>query len=390
VSLTHGGIQLATGRQRYAPLFCNPEIDLTLVVPDSWRDYRKTIRPDPPLPGTNILIEKIRLHRFPKVEWYLHYYPRLGTIIRELQPDVIHLWEEPWAIVSAQAAIIRNRYTPHAALLLETDQNILRKLPPPFQQLRKWLLRETDLLIGRCDEALDVSRACGYDGPTAIVEYGIDRTNFTAEGKPQARKDFGVDDNTFTLGYVGRLVPYKGLDDVIDAMVRCRNRRIVLHVLGEGPDKERFVARFKGLGLTDQVKMFDAIPPKEVARFMKSLDALVLMSRTTRTWKEQFGRVIMEAHACGVPVIGSDSGSIPSVIHNGGWVVRESDSVELSKLLDRLASNPDMVLAAGRAGLRQADTRFNFEVVANALLTAYTNGAKHRQQKMDLLKHRGR
>jgi glycosyltransferase involved in cell wall biosynthesis len=161
-------------------------------------------------------------------------------------------------------------------------------------------------------------------------------------------------------------------------------------VLGEGPDKERFVARFKGLGLTDQVKMFDAIPPKEVARFMKSLDALVLMSRTTRTWKEQFGRVIMEAHACGVPVIGSDSGSIPSVIHNGGWVVRESDSVELSKLLDRLASNPDMVLAAGRAGLRQADTRFNFEVVANALLTAYTNGAKHRQQKMDLLKHRGR
>src|ERR1700759_3812943 len=91
VSLTHGGIQLSTGRQRYAPLFGHEKIDLTLVVPDSWKDWRRTIQPDPPLPGTNVLIEPIRFNHLPKVEWYLHYYPRLGKIIRELQPDIIHL-----------------------------------------------------------------------------------------------------------------------------------------------------------------------------------------------------------------------------------------------------------------------------------------------------------
>jgi glycosyltransferase involved in cell wall biosynthesis len=96
----------------------------------------------------------------------------------------------------------------------------------------------------------------------------------------------------------------------------------------------------------------------------------------------------MEAHACGVPVIGSDSGSIPSVISDGGWVVHESDSVELSKLLDRLAVNREMVQAAGHAGLRQADSRFNFEVVAQALLSAYTTAAEHRQKKMGSLNNR--
>ncbi len=380
VSLTHGGIQHATGRQRYAPLFDSKEIDLTLIVPDSWKDYKRTIRPDPPLPGTKVLIEKIRFNHYPKVEWYLHYYPRLGKIIREIQPDVIHLWEEPWAIVSMQAAWLRNKYAPKAALLLETDQNILRRLPMPFENIRRYMLKQTDLLIGRSDEALDVSKACGYTGATAIVEYGIERTNFVPTGKAEARRDFAVADE-FTIGYVGRIVPYKGLDDVLDAMVQCKHN-IMLHVLGDGPDRDRLVARYTGLGLADQVKMFDNRPAKEVAHFMKSLDALILMSRTTRTWKEQFGRVIMEAHACGVPVIGSNSGAIPLVIADGGWVVPESDSVALAALLDRLAVNRDEIVTAGQRGLTQADTRFSFNVVANALLYAYVTAAECRQARL--------
>jgi hypothetical protein len=90
VSLTHGGIQNATGRQRYEPLFDSEQIDLTLVVPDSWREYRHTIHPDPAAPGTKVLIEPIRLNHFPRVEWYLHYYPRLQQILGDIKPDVIH------------------------------------------------------------------------------------------------------------------------------------------------------------------------------------------------------------------------------------------------------------------------------------------------------------
>jgi glycosyltransferase involved in cell wall biosynthesis len=246
-----------------------------------------------------------------------------------------------------QAGWIRNRCVPHAALLLETDQNILRKLPPPFQQMRRHMLKETDLLIGRCDEALDVSKACGYVGPTQIVEYGVDRTNFKSEGRWAARKELNVSDDVLNICYVGRLVPYKGLDEVLDAMVRAKNRNIILHVLGDGPDRKRFIARYRELGLAGQVKLYPTRPPNEVAQFIQACDLLVLMSRTTRTWKEQFGRVIMEAQACGVPVIGSDSGSIPSVIGPGGWVVPESDSVALAHLLDHVSTHPERSASTG-------------------------------------------
>lgn len=383
VSLTHGGIQNSTGRQRYSKLFDHPDIDLTLVVPDKWYDYKRTVNPDPALPGTKVLIEKIRFNHFPKVEWYLHYYPKLRSILEKIQPDVIHLWEEPWAIVSIQAALLRNTYFRNAAIVLETDQNIIRKLPVPFQQIRKYMLNQTDLLIGRCDEALDVSRHWGYKGSTSIVEYGVERINFLPHNRQQAAEKYNV--KHFTVGYVGRIVSYKGLDDVLDAMVKC-NHQIYLNIMGSGPDQNKLTARIRSLGLNDQVKLFDSQPAHEVAQFMKSIDVLVLMSRTTKTWKEQFGRVIMEAHACGTPVIGSDSGSIPSVIGPGGWVIKEGDSTALANLFDRLYENPNEMRAAGESGLHQADTRFNFDVISNALLQSYQKAARQRAMRLELHK----
>ena len=64
------------------------------------------------------------------------------------------------------------------------------------------------------------------------------------------------------------------------------------------------------------------IPSDQVAVEMRKLHALVLPSRTTPRWKEQFGRVLIEAMACGVPPVGSDSGEIPHVIDDAGLVFR--------------------------------------------------------------------
>ena len=88
--------------------------------------------------------------------WYLHLYPGLGRRIRDLRPDVIHLWEEPWSLVALQAALLRKG----AALVLEVDQNILKRLPPPFEAIRRYVLRATDHILSRRPDATAVGRPC--------------------------------------------------------------------------------------------------------------------------------------------------------------------------------------------------------------------------------------
>jgi glycosyltransferase involved in cell wall biosynthesis len=111
---------------------------------------------------------------------------------------------------------------------------------------------------------------------------------------------------------------------------------------------------------------------------MRKIDVLVLFSQTTRSWKEQFGRVIIEAQACGTPVIGSDSGSIPVVVGSGGWIVGEDDVPGLTALLERLAQDPAEIAAKAAAGLAQVANRFTLEKVARDLYEAYTSATRLR------------
>ncbi len=381
LSISHSAVHRVSGRLRYETLVeRRHDIDLTLVAPDRWQEYGKPMPLDPHRGPMDLRIERIRLPYVPGAGWYLHHYAHLGRVLQELQPDVIHLWEEPWSVVALQAILLRNWRFPRAAIMLETDQNIFRRLPVPFEQVRRYALGQTDLLIGRGPESLDVSRRCGFAGDTAIVEYGVAPGVFTRQDRAAARAALGV--SGFTLGYVGRIVREKGLHDVLEAMAACAEP-VTLLVVGSGADEAAFTARAAELGLADRVRVLPPRPPAEVARLMNGLDALVLMSRTTRTWKEQFGRVIMEAHACAVPVIGSSSGSIPGVVADGGWIVPEGDAPALARLLARLATAPSEVAAAGSAGHAQAQTRFALPTVADALADAFVSAAACRCRQFD-------
>jgi glycosyltransferase involved in cell wall biosynthesis len=377
VSIAHSAVNRASGRIRYEKLIeCRDDIDLTLVAPDRWHEYGKMMPLDAHSGAMDFRVERVRLPHVPGAGWYLHHYPGLKALLTRLQPDVIHLWEEPWSMVAWQAIRLRDRLMPNAAIMLETDQNILRRLPQPFEQVRRRNLARTDLLIGRQPESLDVARSCGFDGPTAIVEYGVASNIFAQHDRDGARATLGV--SGFVIGYVGRIVREKGLHDVLDAMVACAVP-VTLLILGDGPDRPALEARVAELGLGQQVRLLSPRPPAEVARVMNALDVLILMSRTARTWKEQFGRVIMEAQACGVPVIGSDSGSIPGVVASGGWIVPEGDAVALAKLIERLAAHPEALASARAAGLAQAANRFAISTVANALGDAFVTAAAARR-----------
>lgn len=368
LSIAHPAVSRAAGRLRYYPLAARRDLDVHLVVPAVWEQFGRTIVADPPDdPGLTVHALPIRLRHVGPMNWYLHFYPGLRRVIKQVKPDVIHLWEEPWSIVALQAQLLKKQ----AALVLEVDQNILKRLPPPFEAIRKQVLRRTDHLLSRSPDATAVVRARGYQGAVTPIGYGVDQSTFFWSAEPSER--WGPE-GALRIGYVGRLVEEKGLDDAIDALASCV-APVSLAIMGEGPYEERLQLRVREAGLSERVTFRGWAAPAEVATFLRSLDALVLLTRTTKTVREQFGRVIIEAQACGTPVIGSQSGAIPDVVGPGGWIVPERDPDSLARLLEQLSAEPAQLQVKRIAAIENVKARFTYDAVAGALASAWIAAA---------------
>jgi glycosyltransferase involved in cell wall biosynthesis len=111
---------------------------------------------------------------------------------------------------------------------------------------------------------------------------------------------------------------------------------------------------------------------------MNAIDVLALPSRTTARWKEQFGRVLIEANACGTPVIGARSGAIPDVVGQAGLTVPERDPRALAAAITQLQSDPAAARRMGEQGRRQVESLYTWQRVAERMFTVYQsvlNGA---------------
>jgi glycosyltransferase involved in cell wall biosynthesis len=118
--------------------------------------------------------------------------------------------------------------------------------------------------------------------------------------------------------------------------------RLVL--IGAGPFKEEFDGLLEQAGVRSRVTHLGFVPHEETPRHLSAMDVLILPSETQPNWKEQFGRVIPEALACGTAVVGSDSGEIPRLIREsgGGLVFPERDVVALAAAIAQLISSPGL------------------------------------------------
>jgi glycosyltransferase involved in cell wall biosynthesis len=347
-----------------------PDIELKVLVPDRYYVEGKTLRhPDPPEnPSYSYQVGKVFWPWTGPGQWYLHWYPGLASVLKSFRPDVIDLWEEPWGLVSVQTCFLRNLLLPNTRIISETEQNIEKKLPFPFEPFRRYTLRNADFVIGRNDEAVAITRRKGSRSPAAVVPNGVDIEVFRPMDREAARRALGF--SGFVCGYVGRLVEQKGLEEIVEALKYCPPEVNVVFA-GSGPfqaDIERLVST---LGLQSRVRFLPSRSREELPEVMSALDVLLLPSRTTPRWKEQFGRVIIEAHACRTPVIGSDSGAIPRVTGEGGLIVPERDPAALAAAMRKLRENPAMLQEMGAAGRRQVEESYSWQKVAAQMRGIY-------------------
>lgn len=373
--ISHTCVSPTAGRPK-AEWLARGGIDLRVLVPHRWREYGKwqctSKVDDTPQLGAEgrprYHIGKVRLPWVGPAQWYLHWYPELSGILRKFRPDVIDLWEEPWGLVSAHTCWLRNRLLPNAKIVVETEQNVEKRLPMPFENFRRYSLKNAAHAIGRNAEAVEILRRKGYSGPSTVVPNGVNEEVFrpmNTEGwSPKLGKA------AFTAGYIGRFVPEKGLRDFLDALALCPSE-IQAVIVGEGPMRAQLEAKIRELGLESRVRILPPMGVKDLPHLMNSLAVLVLPSRTTARWKEQFGRVIIEAQACAVPVIGSDSGAIPTVVGQGGWIFPEGDVEKLAVLLQMLHQSPEIASERGRMGREQVLQSCTWRKIAEQMHLIY-------------------
>ncbi|MEM1108218.1 MAG: glycosyltransferase family 4 protein [Planctomycetota bacterium] len=369
--ISHTCVSPTAGQPKAWRIAQDPRIDLSLVVPHRWRDYGRwtdaqLIEEAP----ASWQVHRVRWPWSGSGQWYLHHYPDLADTLRRVKPDVIDVWEEPWGLVSAQAAFLRNRLLPDAKLISETEQNIDKRLPPPFRWFRSYTLKNADFVIGRSEEAVEVLRNHGYRGEAASVPNAVDAELFKPMDRQRCRSAFGFSDQQFVVGYAGRLVEEKGLLNLLEAIKQSpAHTRLVL--AGSGPLEPQLRQRVDDLGLDSRVEFLGAMPFDRLPELFNAIDVLALPSLTTARWKEQFGRVLIEAHACGTPVIGSDSGAIPEVVGKGGLVVPEANSDALANAVSCLASDPEAARQMGHVGRQCVDQNYSWERVAQRMVDIY-------------------
>jgi glycosyltransferase involved in cell wall biosynthesis len=346
-----------------------PGIELVTLIPDRWNHYgtwRKAATVANP--RCKYEVGKVALPWTGPGQFYFHWYPRLKQLLRDFRPDVIDLWEEPWGLVSAHAVWLRNRMLPQCKVISETEQNINRRLPPPFEQFRCYVLRHADYAVCRNKEAISVMRAKGFRGEASVVPNAVDVELFRPLDRETCRKQFGF--SGFTVGYIGRFVERKGIQDVIAALAQCP-ADVSAVLVGSGEYEPELKRQIHQRGLQGRVRIIPQVAASELTPIMNAIDALVLPSRTVPTWKEQFGRVIIEAHACGTPVIGSNSGAIPEVVGEGGLIVPEADVPALAAAIATLAADPGLARQMGTLGKRQVCDKYTWQKVAEAMYTLY-------------------
>lgn len=328
-----------------------PEIKLTVVVPPYWRDERGRMELERQYTeGYELVVERMALNGY----FHLHFYPRLGRQIQRVQPDLVHIDEEPYNLSTSHALWLARRAG--ARSLFFSWQNILRNYPPPFSWLERYVLNQTDYAIAGNQESRQVWQAKGYHGRIAVIpQFGVDPEIYFPASRPSGRG--------FIVGYVGRLVEEKGVDLLLEALAGLQGTWRA-YVLGSGPAREALQTQARDLGLAHRVT-FDAwIPSDQMPAYYRQLDALVVPSRTRPNWKEQFGRVLVEAMASGVPVVGSDSGEIPHVIGDAGLIFPE-DSVDVLRAhLARLLGNPELRVDLVRRGRERVLARFTQAQIA--------------------------
>ena len=301
--------------------------------------------------------------------------PYLTGLLREIlffRPDVIHIFNEAYSRINLQALLYRNIFRPAAKCYCHALELLISREAPTRKSRakRNFIHLHCDGVACWSTSAGDALREAGFpEAKLEVTYWAVPVDRFSPSRNEALRLQLGIADK-FVVGYVGRFQPEKGL---LELLLALRHLPELVHCLcvGDGDWRDAFLAKAREFGLANRVHWIPRVPDGQVSAYMHAMDVLVLPSETTHWWKEQFGRVLPEAMACGLPVIGSDSGAIPEIVGEAGLIFAERDYMELAEAISELAADPKLCKRLGDVGIERAHAHFSCKAYAAKLVSLY-------------------
>ena len=203
-----------------------------------------------------------------------------------------------------------------------------------------------------------------------VIKNGVDPTQFYPIPKNEIPGEYIFSD--VVLLSVTRLVERKGIDLVLKAFLKVVKEfpSAMYLIAGEGREKNRLVKLAESLGISSNVKFLGKVDYKELNRLYNACTMFVLPSRTIPPDVEGFGIAFLEANACSKPVIGTNSGGIPSAIIEGetGFMIQEENEKQLVEKILYLFRNPDYANEMGIKGRKRVVEKLNWNTISETLV----------------------
>jgi glycosyltransferase involved in cell wall biosynthesis/GT2 family glycosyltransferase len=328
--------------------------DVRLLSSRTWNEGGRDVEFDPE--SDDFAVATQTLGRHPSVFVYA---PRpLWQLLSEGW-DLLDLHEEPNALATAEILLMRRLRGLRTPFVLYSAQNIEKRYPIPFRWIERHALRRAAGAYVCNHEAGRILRSKGLAPRAKLIGLGIDLELF----KPADR---GTPVPPLRVGYVGRLESHKGVGILVEAAATAPDW--TLEIVGGGPERPNLRRRAEQLGMSDRVR-FAGHLGLALPEFYRQLDVIVIPSLPTRTWREQFCRVAVEAMASGVPVVASRSGAIPDVVAAAGILVEPGNAAQIREAVTA-AIEPSHWHELRAAGLERAQ-RYGWSEVARQHMELY-------------------
>ena len=358
-----------------------PDIEVTVVVPKKWRPggvQNKIIKTEYRDEGNFRIVPVSNFSQ--NHQGLLTFGSDIVNLLSDFRPNIIHVEQGSRGLAYAEMITLNALLRLKAKNVFFTWWNLPYQLKFPISILENYNLDNSHGIISGNQDGAEILRDRGYEGPIKVMpQLGVDETLFTPKQLPELAKKVGLEPNDFVVGFVGRFVPEKGIMTLLDALVKIKDKSWKFLLLGRGELKEEILQQAEDKGIKDRIILVESVPHDEVADYINLMSTLILPSETTYKfktltsvgWKEQFGHVIIEAMACKVPVIGSDSGEIPHVIGDAGLIFPEGNPEELANRLEQLIDNPDFTENIAQMGYAKAMAQYTNIALAKQQLEFY-------------------
>ena len=355
---------------RLAHLVRDCDVDARVVVPVPWFPFRSSAfgayarfaaTPRRAVRGNGLQVSYPRYLMLPKIGVAL----QPNSMARAAMPDIRALIDAGWQpdLIDSHylypdgvaAAMLAHRLRiPFVMTARGTDVNVIAHMPGPGRRIIDSAARAAAVITVSSHLRDQLIKLGVEASKVTVLRNGVDLDVFRIEDQPEARADLGLPAEGRLAVCVGNLVPEKGQALAIDALLDLKALRLI--IVGDGPLRRELGERAERIGVAARVEFRTAMPQRDLSRLYCAADLLLLTSE-----REGWPNVVLEAMACGTPVVGFDVGAVREMIvgDDVGRVVPTRDSAALAAAAAQVLAMP-----ARRELIRQHASRYDWSSVS--------------------------